>query len=170
MPKQRKKTAKKQQFDIGYRISDIEVIEFFSKPAPTDMKDGVGFTVRVQYGIPSDLNHILLRTTVRMVKTEPGGIDSSVLSQLVTQFIFDTQDLGKYKTDEGLEPPQDFLQNLANISVSTSRGIFLAKNYGGPYSESSYIMPPIDSEELLPRNVLKIWEQEQMKLGEGVLS
>lgn len=157
---------KEEKPEIGYLLKSFQILQFSSTFIPTfNVNDESSFNVGVQYLLPPDLSFIIVRTTIKLLLGAPDNNDEmNAPAQLVTQMQFDTKNLELYA--EGLEvnPPKSFMQNIANAAISTSRGIFYAKNFGSQFSH--LILPMIDTARLLPTAGLKLPEVFQPTIFE----
>lgn len=80
--------------------------------------------------------------------------DPSPLVTLSTRTVFQVENLEPYIQNGEADAPQGFLAAIANLSVSTSRGILIGKNFAGPYA--GYLLPVIPTEDLLPKEKIKV--------------
>lgn len=152
---------KKQKEKVGYSLTSFAVLEYFSKLNENyKAADNVAFNVSMNYFIANDLSNILVRATLKMfLRLDDPLAEAPVLAQLGVQTIFNTTNLDHYLENGEVMPPKDFLEHIINVVISTSRGIFLAKNFGTGYA--NIVMPLIDTDLLIPKEPFRLDEKEK---------
>jgi len=150
-----KETKQHKKEKVGYSLASVMVEDYFSRLNENfDIKSEVGFNVGMNFLVASDLTHIVIRTTVKLyLKTTNQVQDPPILAQLTTQVVFNTKNLEVYQNSDEIAPPKEFLESIVNVAVSTSRGLFIGKNFGSNYAH--LVLPLIDTNVLIPKKPFK---------------
>jgi hypothetical protein len=139
---------------IGYSLKTIEVIDYactyppFAATPSGEVDAQAKFGVNTQFFFAHDMTHVLVKTMVDLHLREAEDQPEHNVCKLVTQMRYDVTNMERYLEGNLLAPTEEFLGNVANASVSTTRGIFMAKNFGTPYS--TLFMPLISTQKLIP--------------------
>lgn len=132
---------------LGYQIVSYEVgayscIEYDGVPS------NVEFEVGVEYLIHESLERLLVKVTIGMFTTIANEKREAV--HFVGNVFFNVIGLKEYVKDQvEFSLPDSFVASIANIAVSTSRGVLLMKNSATKFA--GQIMPTISTQSLIPK-------------------
>jgi hypothetical protein len=151
----------KKKDEIGYELRTFSVLSYTSVPATFKLNEKeYGYGVQMAYFIPKNLRSIGIITNLtlgfRTPNTEEPPTEVVVISTLAE---FSVENLEKYVQDKFANPPEAFLEAIANIAVSTSRGILMGKNFGTPYA--SFLLPIIPSADIRPPLPLRVQGEDE---------
>jgi hypothetical protein len=142
--------------EIGYTLRAMEVLGFASTiPTPPLDSGKYAFTVNMGYEVHPSLRFFRVITDILLLAVEKEEDKEGIPAlMLTTRATFELENLEPHVKEDEVNAPNEFLGAIANISVSTSRGILMGKNFGGPFA--SFLLPIIPTQDLLPNGPIKI--------------
>lgn len=139
------KKNKEQEFTLGF--NRIRTISFaFKEPEhKIEKKTPIQFHYEWQFMVNPESDEIASR-----LRTTAKEKEDSELGSMEIEFLFHVKDLEKLRSpDQKIELPEELIRIIANLTISTARGIFFEKGRGTVLEK--IIIPPVDLSDLLSR-------------------
>ena len=132
--------------NIEFRLQGLEIVKFAVHPSQqTEIKDEeFNFNIDIRQTINPTINQILVHLDIKVLH-----INNDELGYLTTFCIFKVKSFDELPTNEQnqVELPEDFMNLLNQISISTSRGIMFSL-FNGTILRNA-LLPLISSTKLI---------------------
>jgi len=132
-------------------IKSIEILSFSinSKEKPLPEQLTFKFNVRLEFKTNDDLNYLYLITHIDIE-----NVDLSIMvGQLSVSCIFQIENISKkikIKDNHSIDIPTELLEELIEVSVSTTRGVMFS-TFKGTFLHNA-VLPIMDVKQFVPLN------------------